>query len=223
MQLDSRAELQVRTMVLWKQSRLGPAKPSADFRGSVHVHPSVWGDDGGRPGVVAAHSIDLSDGSLDIDGGESPERLLGGCLLLQIPLPLPPLPLDASVAVYCTYWLSLPYLSSSIGTRGREGGCLELLKWGEMGKGEPWKGWIRGDRDLRCPVVIPKDSSSLRARDWLHPLPLLSLSSSPPFLFVRTLVFPLRRFRFEPAMLPQCERRDVNRSKLNTSRFWTLN
>lgn len=34
------------------------------------------GDDGGRPGVVAAHGIDLSDGCLDIDGGEGPERRL---------------------------------------------------------------------------------------------------------------------------------------------------
>lgn len=76
-------------MVLWKQSRLGLAKPSADFRGSVYVHPSVRGDVGGRPGVVAAHGIDLSDGSLDIDGGEGPERLLGGCLLLQIATSLP--------------------------------------------------------------------------------------------------------------------------------------
>lgn len=72
-------------MVLWKQSRLGPAKLSADFRGAVDVQPSVRGDDGGRPGVVAAHGIDLSDGSLDIDGGEGPERRLGGCLLLQSP------------------------------------------------------------------------------------------------------------------------------------------
>lgn len=79
-------------MVLWKQSRLGLAKPSADFRGFVHVHPSVRGDVGGRPGVVAAHGIDLSDGSLDIDGGEGPERLLGGCLLLQTAIP-PSLPL----------------------------------------------------------------------------------------------------------------------------------
>lgn len=80
-------------MVLWKQSRLGLAKPSADFRGFVHVHPSVRGDVGGRPGVVAAHGIDLSDGSLDIDGGEGPERLLGGCLLLQTAtFPPPPLP-----------------------------------------------------------------------------------------------------------------------------------
>lgn len=74
----------VHTMVLWKQSRLGPAKLSADFQGAVGVQPSVRGDDGGgRPGVVAAHGIDLSDGSLDIDGGEGPERRLGGCLLLQ--------------------------------------------------------------------------------------------------------------------------------------------
>lgn len=79
-------------MVLWKQSRLGLAKPSADFRGSVHVHPSVRGDVGGRPGVVAAHGIDLSDGSLDIDGGEGPERRLGECLLLQTASSPPPSP-----------------------------------------------------------------------------------------------------------------------------------
>lgn len=200
MQLRILEQLRMRTMVLWKQSRLDPAKPSADFRGSVHVHPSVWGDDGGRPGVVAAHSIDLSDGSLDIDGGESPERLLGGCLLLQLPLPLPlPPTVDASVGVYCTYWLSLPYLSSSIGARGRKGGCLELLKWsGGWAKVSLEKGGSgRRDGDARCPVVIPKDSSSLRIRDWLHPLLCFSLS-----LFVSTLSLLRQDTRLSPSPFP---------------------
>jgi len=122
-------------MVLWKQSTLVPAEPSADFRGSVYVHPSVRGDDGGRPDVVAAHGIDLSDGSLDIDGGEGPERRLGGCLLLRTPPCLPRGRCECR-CIYCTYWLSLPYLSSLIGERnegegrGRQGGRLELLKWG---------------------------------------------------------------------------------------------
>lgn len=84
---------------------------------------------GGRPGVVAAHGIDLSDGSLDIDGGEGPERRLGGCLLLQtVTSPRSPSN-DASVGVLYVLWLSLPYLSSSRGGRR-----LELLKWGWVAK-----------------------------------------------------------------------------------------
>lgn len=114
-------------MVLWKQSTLVPAEPSADFRGSVYVHPSVRGDDGGRPGVVAAHSIDLSDGSLDIDGGEGPERRLGGCLLLQTP---PSHPLGRCECRCILYVLAFASIPIKLDRRGRQGGRLELLKWG---------------------------------------------------------------------------------------------
>lgn len=53
---------------------------SVNWKSSV-----VSSDDGGRPGVVAVHGIDLSDGCLDIDGGEGLERrLLDGCLVLRL-------------------------------------------------------------------------------------------------------------------------------------------
>jgi len=174
----------VRTMVLWKQSRLGLAKPSTDFRGSVYVQPFVRGDVGGRPGVVAVHGIDLSDGSLDIDGREGPERRLGGCLLLQTTTSPPNTPSDdASVGVLYVLWLSLPYLSSSIGERGQD-------VWSCWSGGGWWR-WAlkRTDREEKVEDVRVQSSCWETAR---HPaserlitsppaLVLSSSSSSLPF------------------------------------------
>lgn len=200
----------VRTMVLWKQSRLGPAKPSADFRGSVHVHPSVRGDVGGRPGVVAAHGIDLSDG-LDIDGGEGPERRLGGCLLLQTAISLPhPFGRRKCRCIVRTVALA----SIPIKLDRREGTeRLELLKWGWVAKVSIEKDGSGGEGGGRsCPVVMPRDSSSPRVRetDYIS-------SRSRPSLLLLLLLYPslLRRdtCRLSPSPSPFCADAPTAREK----------
>lgn len=141
-------------MVLWKQFR----SCKTDFRGSVRVHPSVQRDDGGRPGVVAAHGIDLSDGSLDIDGGEGPERRLGGCLLLRIPL-------DRRKCRCILYVLALASIPIELDRRegGRTSGVVEVGGWAKVSLEKDGSGGEDGGRP--CPVVIPRDGSSPCIRD----------------------------------------------------------